>query len=82
MTQAVASPDFVMLSEAELPLAEAQRVEAPLCPKELLRSARVRGRYRGPSTWFFFASEEEQALRMTSFVFFLSKCTCEQIGQD
>ena len=26
------------------------------------------GGYRGPSTWFFFASEEEQALRMTNSV--------------
>jgi hypothetical protein len=26
---------------------------------------RLRGGYRGPSTWFFFASEEEQALRKT-----------------
>gem|GEM_PF-4707999 len=56
-----------MLSEAELPLAEAQGVEASL-PRQELHAAGCGG---GPSTWFFFASEEEQALRMTNLE---SKC--------
>ena len=56
--------NIVMLSEAELPLAEAQGVEAPL-PRQELHAARVR---QGS---FGLASEEEQALRMTNLE---SKC--------
>jgi hypothetical protein len=69
---------FVMLSEVELPLAEAQRVEASLLPFRTPRdSPGLREGIGVPSatlgtgspTWFFFASEEEQALRMTNSIF-------------
>ncbi len=47
-------------AEPELPLSEAQIVEAPLPGKDVGIGV--------PSTWFFFASEEEQALRKTKFL--------------
>jgi hypothetical protein len=52
---------LVLLSEAELPLAEVHRVEASQAPAQTL--SLLSQENRGPSTWFFFASEEEQSLR-------------------
>jgi hypothetical protein len=53
-----------MLSEVELPLAEAQRVESiPIQDKA--PDPALAGWERDPSTWFFFAGEEQRALRMT-----------------
>ena len=57
---------FVLLSEAELPLAEVHRVEASPGPAQTL--SLLSQEYRGPSTQFFFASEEEQSLRMTGLL--------------